>query len=161
MTNPIPNITVEVVAGAVLIGMLSGIFIDVIFKPYVVEVANAQEVEEPKEVRIEVIYDWTPERIEQEIRTVFWEDPDTAVKIAKCESGLVADVQSNHTLSYGRERSYGLMQIHAPAWHTKAVALGYDDYQTDVLDNLHMARYIYEQAGKRWTPWSCYSKKMI
>lgn len=161
MKNPIPNITVEVVAGAVLIGIVSGIFIDIIFKPYVVEVANAQEVEEPKEVRIEVIYDWTPERIEQEIRTVFWEDPNTAVKIAKCESNLDADVQSGHTLSYGREQSWGIFQIHSPAWHKKAIELGYDDYQTDVLDNLHMARYIYEQAGKRWTPWSCYTKKMI
>ena len=157
------NLTVQAIGGAVLVGIIMGICIDVIRAnwayQYVVEVAHAEEL--PQEVRIEVVYNWTPERIEEEIRTVFHEDPDTAVKIAKCESGLVADIQSNHTLSYGRERSFGLMQIHAPAWHTKAVALGYDDYQTDVLDNLHMARYIYEQAGKRWTPWSCYTKKMI
>jgi hypothetical protein len=118
-------------------------------------------VEEPREVRLEVVYNWTEERIEQEIRTVFWEDPDTAVKIARCESGLKPAIQSKHILSYGQERSFGIFQIHAPDWHNTAVKLGYDKYQTDVLDNLHMARHIYEQRGKRWLDWSCYTKRMI
>ena len=124
-----------------------------------VEAHEPEVVEEPREVRVEVIYNWDKARIEQEIRKVFHEDPDTAVKIAKCESGLVIDIQSNHILDYGREQSFGLMQIHAPAWHHKAVALGYEDYKTDPIDNLAMARYIYDRSG--WQPWTCYTKRMI
>lgn len=155
------NLTEQVIGGSVLVGMIMGICIDVIRDnwayQYVVEVAHAEEL--PKEVRIEVVYNWTPERIEEEIRKVFWEDPDTAVKIAKCESGLDADIQSHHTLSYGREQSFGVFQIHAPDHDKSAKRLGFENYQTDVLDNLHMARYIYDSAGKKWTPWSC--RKMI
>lgn len=146
-------------------GILMGICIDVILKNITyeeyIEIAHAEEIEKPKSVRLEVIYNWTEERIEQEIRTVFWEDPETAVKIAKCESGLRPAVQSKHILSYGQERSFGIFQIHAPDWHTTAIRLGYNDYQTDVLDNLHMARYIYDQRGKMWLDWTCYTKKMI
>lgn len=97
---------------------------------------------------------WTKERIIEEIEKTFPEAPATAVAIAKCESGLVPDIQSRHILSYGQERSFGLMQIHAPDWHEKALELGYDKYQTDVRDNLAMARYIYEQAGD-FSPWTC------
>lgn len=116
---------------------------------------------EPQVVLIEVEIDWTRERIIREIEETFPEDPSTALAIAKCESGLVADIQSKHILHYGQERSFGIFQIHAPDWHHKAMQLGYEDYQTDPGDNIAMARYIYEQAGKRWTPWSCYNKRMI
>lgn len=116
---------------------------------------------EPQVVLIEVEIDWTRERIIREIEETFPEDPDTALAIAKCESGLVADIQSRHILHYGQERSFGIFQIHSPDWHHKAMQLGYEEYRTDPGDNIAMARYIYEQAGKRWTPWSCYTKRMI
>lgn len=141
---------------------MSGIAIDVLWQPHV-ELVYAEEteevIEEPKEVRLEVVYDWTKDRIIQEIETVFWEDPKTAVAIARCESGLVIDIQSRYIQDYGREESFGLMQIHARVWDKTAKRLGYDNYRTDPIENLAMARYIYDRSG--WQPWTCYTKKMI
>lgn len=113
----------------------------------------------PREVRIKIAY--SEEGIEKLIRDTFPEDPETAVKIAKCESGLRVNIQSRHVLSYGQEQSFGIFQIHKPDWHTTALRLGYDEYKTDAADNIAMARYIYEQAGKTWRDWSCYTKRMI
>lgn len=113
---------------------------------------------EPKTVLIEVKYNWTEERIEQEIRNVFVEAPNTAVAIAKCESGLDIDIQSQHILSYGQELSFGLFQIHKPDWHETALALGLDEYKTNPIHNVQMARYIYENAGYQYTDWMCYTK---
>jgi hypothetical protein len=154
--------TGNVVAGAVLVGIVMGILVQVsIDSATPVYAVNEIVEEEEGVIEIEVVIDWTKERIEKEIRAVFPEDPETAIKIAKCESGLVPDIQSQHTLSYGQERSFGIFQIHAPDWHNKAVSLGFDNYRTDVKDNLQMARYIYEKAGKKWTAWSCFTKRMI
>lgn len=125
-----------------------------------VEVASAEVIQsEPQEVLVEVIY--TKEDIIKKVREAFPEAPDTAVAIVKCESGFNPTIQSGHTLSYGQERSYGLFQVHAPDWNETALRLGYDDYRTSVEDNIALARYIYEKAGKRFTPWSCYTKGMI
>ncbi len=137
-----------------------GLFIQIsLDSATVVEAKNEVVEEQPQEVRIEVI--WSKDEIEKEIRRVFHEEPNTAVAVAKCESGLIPDIQSQHKQSYGQERSFGIFQIHAPDWHNKAIALGFNDYRTDVADNIKMARYIYDSAGKKWTPWSCFSKKMI
>ena len=113
-----------------------------------------------KEVRIAVEIEWTRERIIKEIRDTFPETPDLAVKIAKCESNLIADIQSGHTLSYGRERSFGIFQAHEPVWG-KYADRHFPDWRTDPADNIALARYIYDQSGKTWTAWSCYTKKMI
>lgn len=142
--------------------MVAGILIDIQLQD--TRKAEAQvetATSSPRTILIEVKIDWTRDRIIEEIRATFPESPDLAVAIAKCESGLNPTIRSQHQLSYGQERSYGIMQVHAPDWHDDALRLGYDNYQTDVQDNLKMARYIYEQAGKRFTPWSCYTKKMI
>ena len=150
--------------GAMLAGILLGIAIGAARNvygtdtPHIIQVVEASE---PQEVRIEVIIDWTPERIKQEIRSTFPEDPETAVKIAQCESGLNPTIQSNHTWRGERERSFGLFQVHSDSWDTKAKQLGLPDYRTDVIQNIQMARYIYDNAGKRWTDWSCYTKRMI
>lgn len=137
-------------------GIVLGIVIHVLSQPvvYVKEV----EASEPEEVvvQLEVKIEWTKERIEQEIRTVFHEAPNTAVAIFKCESGLRADIQSHHTLSYGREESFGVTQIHARDWHKKAIALGFENYRTDPGDNLKMARHIYDGRGN-FKDWSCYN----
>jgi hypothetical protein len=61
-------------------------------------------------------------------------------------------VQSNHIQPYGREESYGVFQIHARAWDTKAKELGLD-YINSVRDNIKMARYVYDISG--WTAWTC------
>lgn len=85
-------------------------------------------VEKPKEVKIEVVIDWTEERIKQQV----WEAaakyntfPEKMWEVMKCENwDLVPDLQSHHTYTftderrgiyYGdRERSFGLAQIHLP-----------------------------------------------
>lgn len=94
----------------------------------------------------------------REIRNTFPEDPSTALAVAACESGYQM-IQSRHIQPYGRERSFGIFQIHEPDWHDTAIRLGYPDYQTDVEQNLQMARYIYEQSG--WRAWSCYTKNQL
>jgi len=151
------NIDGEVIAWCFTIAIWGAAVIDThVLKPKVVEYVTPQIAEayvEPREVRIEVRVNWTEERIEQEIRSVFHEDPDIAVRIAKCESGLRIDAK-------GPTQDYGLMQIHAPFWDAVARELGYHNYRTEVQDNLKMARYIYDNAGKKWTDWVCYNKKM-
>ena len=154
---------IAIVSLGIGIGIIFGILADVYFTP-IVEVAQAEVVAPQKEeviVQLEIVYNWDRERIIEEIEKAFPEDPKTAVAIAKCESGLIVDIQSRHQLSYGREQSFGLFQIHAKAWDKKAKELGYEDYKTSPRDNIDMARWIYVQSGKKWTPWSCWTKKMI
>lgn len=114
------------------------------------------EREEVKRQKEEGTY-WTEERIEEAIRATFPETPNTAVAIAKCESGLNPTQQSYHQLSYGREQSFGIFQIHAPDHNATALRLGLPNYRTDVEENLKMARYIYDDRGN-WTAWTCYTK---
>lgn len=156
------NLSRTIIGLAIVTGIIAGILIDVKKAEgvHVIQIAEAATTT-PKEVRIEVVVNWTKERIEKEVRTVFWEDPETAVKIAKCESGMRAIVQSHHTLSYGQERSFGTMQVHEPDWADDAERLGLHEWRTDPAENLKLARFIYDSAEKKWTPWSCYTKKMI
>lgn len=126
-------------------------------KPIIYE-AEASELATGTPVLIEVKIEWNRARIEERIREVFPEAPNTAVAIAKCESGLVKDVQSHHVRNGIREPSYGIFQIHSPSWHKRAIALGYEDYKTDPGDNIKMARYIYDNAGKSFKDWSCYTQ---
>ena len=125
------------------------------------EAMNVVATSTPQEVELIVVINWTKERIEKEIRNTFPERPEIALAIAKCESGLVADIQSGHTLSYGRERSFGIFQAHEPDWGHVATRLGLHDWRTDPAENIKLARHIYESAGNSFSPWSCYSKKMI
>ena len=149
------------IALAVMVGIFLGILLDIWRQPVIYE---AEAHEEPsvvaQEVRIEVVIDWTEERIIKEIRDVFPEDPDVAVAVAKCESGLVKDIQSRHMLSYGREVSWGLFQIHERDHAKTAVRIGAENYKTDPADNIALARYIYDQrlanGGYAWQDWSCY-----
>ena len=162
------NLTINMVAVGVALGIILGLLIEVhraegVQDVHIVNVAEASST--PQEVRIVVEVDWTRERIEQEIRNVFPEDPDTAVRIAKCESGLVADIQSRHQLSYGREESFGIFQIHAKDHQVTAEQLGLDNYKTDPGENIALARHLYDDSkiikGDGWLPWTCYTKKMI
>jgi len=132
----------------VLLGIVTGIVSDVLTKPYVEEVHAETVKEEPKEVKIELTY--TRERIIELIKETFPEAPNTAVAIAKCESGLVPDQVGKTT------PDYGVMQINAPSWDKKAHKLGYKNYRKDVRENLKMARYVYDGSGN-FTPWVCYN----
>jgi len=142
----------------VCFGIVTGLFADVLSKPYVLEVqaAELEEVkEEPKEVRLEIVVNWTPERIEKEIRATFPEAPNTAVAIAKAEGGLVKERQSDHYRNGVREPSFCAFQIHEPSWMKEAKRLGYGDYKTNPASCIKMARLIYDNAGG-WTDWSVY-----
>lgn len=94
--------------------------------------------------------------IEKLIRETFPEAPNTAVAIAKCESGLKATARAQAILSYGQESSWGIFQIHKPDWDARANKLGYGDYETDVEHNIKMARHIYDGRGS-FKDWSCYN----
>ena len=126
------------------------------------EVVNAQEPEEPREVRLEVIIDWTPERIEKEIRDTFYFDPHTAIAIVKAEGGLNKEIQSHIVTNGIQEPSFCAFQIHEPSWMKKAKKLGYGDYKTNPASCIKMARYIYDNATDRngnrlyWNSWSAY-----
>ena len=123
----------------VMLGIVTGIVSDVLRQPYVAEV-HAETVEvKPKEVLIEVTY--SKERIIELIKETFPEAPNTAVAIAKCESGLVEDQVGLKT------PDYGLMQINAPSWSRQAKKMGLKKYKTDVRENLKLARYIYDGRG--------------
>jgi len=161
--------TINVIALSVGVGIVGGILLDVLHTPSIVEEVHAAETVEvaPKEVRIEVVIDWTAERIEKEIREVFHEMPNTAVATFICESGggvLKAEVQSGHILSYGREQSFGPLQIHAPDHEQTAKKLGYGDYRTNPKSNILLGKYIYnqrlKQGGYPFQDWTCYNKNL-
>lgn len=107
----------------------------------IVYTAQAEE-EAPREIIIEII----PEEksieqksIEQKIRDIFPEDPDRAVKIAKCESGL-------NPKAVSPTNDHGLMQINKSAHKVEG-----DIYDVDT--NLQFARKLYDESG--WKPWVC------
>ncbi len=118
--------------------------------------AKAFEPEEPIVVLIEDQTDWTPERIEKEIRHTFYEEPNTSVAIVKAEGGLVKEKQSDVYRNGVREPSFCAFQIHAPSWETTAVKLGYGDYRTNPEHCIAMARHIYDAAGQNFNDWSAF-----
>lgn len=141
----------------IIASMIGGILLDIkIAEAYeYTEVLEIAVAEVPKqEVMIEVMY--SKDGIERLIRETFHEAPNTAVAIAKCESGLDADIQSHHTLTYGREQSYGVFQIHAKDHDRTATRLGFEDYKTQVEDNIQMARHLYDSRGN-FKDWTCYN----
>lgn len=151
--------------GGMLLYTIGFIAYDVLHKAtepivYTALASEDTEVTEPREVRIVVEYN--DESIEQLIRDTFPESPNTMVAVAKCENGwshirgYIADQQSQHVLSYGQEQSWGIFQIHSPDWHTTALKLGFTEYKTDVVQNIKMARHIYDTQGI--TAWTCYTK---
>lgn len=82
------------------------------------------------------------------IREVFAEDPDRAVRIARCESSL------NPRAKNPTSSAAGLMQltkVHA----ARAARLGYTWQQvsTDALANLVVAHDLWSEQG--WRPWEC------
>lgn len=117
---------------------------------YVKEAYAKEHTEvEPKVVQIVVETNWTPEKIEQLIRDTFPEMPNTMVAVAKCESGLRPN-------AVGPTSDYGTLQIHAPTWHDTAINMGYENYRTDVAENIEFARHIYDVQGIE--AWVCYTK---
>lgn len=92
---------------------------------------------------------WTPERIEQEVREVFHETPNTAVAVFKCESELKPDAYNGSNTNGSNDT--GIAQINSVHDTT-----GYDLY--DVQDNLKFAKKLYDSDG--WLPWVCFNKNL-
>lgn len=113
-------------------------------------VVYAREPDAPKEVLIEAEINWTEDRIIQEIKSTFPEQPDLMVKVARCESGLRPDAK-------GPTNDHGLYQIHVPTH--KANLDGVDLY--DPKENIAFARKLYDANGLQ--PWKaskhCWDKK--
>ncbi len=141
---------------SVLGGALCIIVFDMIHKPHVFEVHTAEAAPVAQEVMIEVQYDWTPERIEQEIRSTFSKEPNTAVAVGKSESGHKLNPNAyNPEWHYDKQGnpicqgSYGVMQIACVHHIENPEAL------FDVKFNLEKAEEIYQKRG--WKPWGGYT----
>ena len=106
----------------VAIGIALGIFLDLANRPHIIEVANAQEIATttptPEVVLIEVRINWTRDRVLQEVKTAatkYGVSYEKMYKTIECESNFDINIQSHHTLSYGREESWGVSQFHIPS----------------------------------------------
>lgn len=137
----------------VLGGILFAICFDIVTKPHTFEVvreAEAKVVEVvPEVVMIEVKYDWTQERIKQEIRSVFKEEPEKAVRVAMCEGIVNGKLDPTVVNPTNGSNDTGIFQI-SMKYHGKEVARqGLD--MTNVIDNINYAYQLYKKNG--WNDW--------
>ena len=140
----------QIICWSIIGGILLGLFLDAKSKPLVF-IQEAQATTTPERVvQIEVRIDWTPERIEQEIRATFPEAPNTAVAIAKAESGLNIKAY-NPEAHRGCNGSIGIMQIACVHHRNDPQAL------FDVQTNLKVARRVYDASGGNFSAWGAYS----
>lgn len=86
--------------------------------PVIYEAHAEEVVASPQEVKLEVVTDWTQQRIEEEIRKVsnkYGVSYDKMWHTIQCESGFSTSTQSHYYLGGKREESYGLAQFYLPA----------------------------------------------
>ena len=76
------------------------------------------------------------------------------VAVFKCENGW-SEQRGWDIDIVGPTSDYGIAQIWGPGWHSTAMELGYTEYKTEVIDNLAMARHIYDVQGM--PAWVCYT----
>lgn len=99
---------------------------------------------------------WTERaNITRLIRDTFPEDPNTAVAIASCESGL--NIEAYNPNNKNGTTDGGLWQIN-DVHNGTLQALGLDKYNPE--DATEFARLLYDQRGG-WGDWVCYTKGMI
>lgn len=136
----------------IMSGIVGGILIDIEIQKNTVEVMKETAVvEAPKAVPIEITY--SKERIKELITETFVESPNTALKVAACESNFNSD--ATHKNNDGTT-DVGIFQINSV--HKKELKrLRLDP--TDVKDNIKYAHMLYKEQG--WAPWACVTKKMI
>lgn len=137
-----------------LMVVMSGVNVVVNMQGDVVEYTAPQE-----EVLIQTVLakeestEWTRERIEQEVRSVFGEYGDYAVTIAVCESNLRADAINHNT---NGTIDVGVFQLNSV--HDKALdELGLDKFNPE--DNIQFAKVLFDESLRRhgygWVPWVC------
>jgi len=97
------------------------------------------------EVEVRVVD--VPTTIEALIRALDWDD-ETALRIARCESGLRSDAIS------WDGTSYGVMQLYAPIW--AGVFPEFWSRWDSAEWNIAVAYQIYVRAGYSWWPWACW-----
>lgn len=91
----------------------------------------------------------TPKTIEQKIRATFPEEPDTALAVFKCESGLRE--KALNTANKNGSWDAGIAQINSVHGVSQTMLL-------DLEVNLAVARVVYERSGNTFSPWVCYHK---
>lgn len=91
-------------------------------------------------------------QIESYIRKVFYETPDIAVAVAHAESNLIECAHGDKNNKLATKGSWGIFQINV-AVHTDKIRGDVCDWK----DNIDIARKIYLEAGKKWTPWGAYT----
>ena len=153
----------EFLGGIVCLTIISCIIFDALeqnsvltySKPILIQQAIASEEVPavPMEVLIEIKYDWTEERVKQEIDKVF---PDAPImkKVAWCESRYKIDA-FNPT---NNSDDQGIFQI-STLYHGKYTKrLGLD--MNNPIDNIKYARILYDESGLDPWIWSkpCWSK---
>jgi len=121
----------------IVLGIVGGSIFD--FKteetPHIIEYAQAEEVAEV--VLIETKIEWTEERIKEEIRNTFPEEPERMIKVAQCESGL-------RNVPGQLSDDGGIFQINIV--HKNELAKqGLDRFVIE--DNIKFARYLYDNGG--------------
>lgn len=104
----------------------------------VVEVTQTTQTK--KEVKIEVVYNWTPERIEKEVARVFPDAP-IMLKVMRCEGGYDIDAYNATNNSHDK----GLFQVSTKYHGEEVKRLGLD--MNDPIDNLKFARILYDRNG--------------
>lgn len=141
------------------LAILGGIFGGIGINSYTIEHPETFETvfvyaQEPevKEILIEPVITWTPERIEREIETQaekYGRNAERMKKIIACESNGSTTIQSYHTIKGQREDSWGLVQIHLPS-HPNVT-------KEQALDPQFAIEFLAKNLGK--VEWSC--EKMI
>ncbi len=112
--------------------------------------------------------------IDDFIRQTFPENPELAVKMATCESGLVETKVGDGHLAFWHEgellgRSIGIFQVRTGGseggrtWN-RAAANGktvaeFEKWMQDAQENVKYARTIYDRSGQSWTPWMNCARK--
>jgi len=129
--------------------------------PVVPEVSVSAKVEQSGEQSP------TASEIEKMIIAEFPDCPETALKIAKCESALDYTREGDKHLKFeynGQQygSSFGLFQIRSGGKEKNGKIWvrgdNVEEFATNMLDakkNIKMARKIYEESGKNFGKWTC------
>lgn len=126
----VKNLTREVIGGAAMVGILTGIGVHLNGETYLIEYAKAEKVVsvEPIEVEVKLEVHYSIEKVQEiykEAAARYGVSESKMLVTMRCESrGGVYNIQSEHKYTFsdpvrgiyfgGREMSYGPSQIHLP-----------------------------------------------